>query len=161
MIRIVDAQYQIINNLLPWNNTNESSSNRDILLKTLIIIWFTFYTIKPAFAFCHFSRKYFKICTVRCFLAWRGVGGWWGFVCFSESYDWKSVSLHSPLFLLYTFLEPKSSFHLKCSLNKHTWNRYNELCLEMHEICTILIIFWEQMDLKITLKTLIRKVWLK
>lgn len=34
MIRIVDMQYQIINNLLLWNYTNESSSNRDILLKT-------------------------------------------------------------------------------------------------------------------------------
>lgn len=47
--------------------------------------------------------------------------------------------------------------HLKCSLNKHECTPCNELCLEMHEICTILIIFWEQMDLNIMLKTLIKK----
>ena len=48
--------------------------------------------------------------------------------------------------------------HLKCSWNKHKWNPYNEVCLEMYEIYTILVIFLEQMDLKTTLKTLIKKV---
>lgn len=114
------------------------------------------------FPYCHFSIKYFEICTVDCFLA--GLESWGGmrfcFFVFLKATTENPFVCTVPLLPL-SWNQNLHMKHFKCSLNKHKWNPYNELCLETHEICTILIIFLEQMDLKIALKTLIKKVWLR
>lgn len=155
-------QYQIINNLLPWDNTNESSSNRDILLKTLIINWFTFYTRKPELSLLPFFYKIFWNMYCWLFFSWVGeLGGMrFCFFVFLKATTENPFVCTVPLLPL-SWNQNLHMKHFKCSLNKHKWNPYNELCLETHEICTILIIFLEQMDLKIALKTLIKKVWLR